>query len=137
MKKKFFNNYFKKIISFLFIFIIFGAFINTAIAQENYNFANESGLTSTGKNAGYSSTTPSPENIVGRAIQTVLGLLGIVFLALMIYAGIMWMTAQGNEQKVEKAKNMITEAIVGLIIVVISYAIAFFIIQYFSNNTLA
>jgi hypothetical protein len=53
----------------------------------------------------------------------------------MIYAGILWMTAQGNDQKVEKAKQMITEAIVGLIIVVAAYAIAYFVINYFGNTS--
>ena len=40
---------------------------------------------------------------IGKIIQVFLGLLGVIFLILLIYAGWMWMTSQGNEEKVEKA----------------------------------
>ena len=68
--------------------------------------------------------------IVGVVVQAALALIGVVFLALMIYAGYNWMTARGEEEKVEKAKDTITRAIIGLIIVVGAYAIWSFI---FSN----
>ena len=134
MKKQALNNF--AIITSLVLFVTFGFFSSGFAADKNYNFANDSGLVSTGVNAGYSATGASPEIIVARLIQTILGFLGIAFLGFMIYAGITWMTAQGNEQKVEKAKNMITESIVGLIIVVAAYAIAYFVISYFSTNIL-
>ena len=61
--------------------------------------------------------------IVGVVVQAALALIGVVFLALMIYAGYNWMTARGEEEKVEKAKDTITRAFIGLIIVVGAYAI--------------
>ena len=60
-------------------------------------------------------------------IKTILELLGFIFVVLMIYAGILWMTAGGNEEQVEKAKNLIKQALTGLIIVVLAYAITYFI----------
>jgi len=125
-----------KIITTVIFFVFFCFFCYGLAADKNYDFTENSGLSTTGANAGYSQTVVSPEVVVGGLIQTVLGLLGIAFLGFMIYAGIVWMTAQGNEQKVEKAKNMITESIVGLIIVVAAYAIAYFVINYFSANIL-
>lgn len=65
--------------------------------------------------------------IVGTAIGALLGLIGAIFLVLMIYAGYHWMTARGEEEKVNKAKDTITRAIIGLIIVVGAYAIWSFI----------
>jgi len=65
--------------------------------------------------------------IIGTVIQMALSLLGVIFLVLMLYAGYHWMTAQGEEEKVNKAKDTITRAIIGLIIVVGSYAIWAFI----------
>lgn len=73
----------------------------------------------------------SLSEIIGAAIKAFLSLLGVIFLVLMIYAGFHWMTAQGDEQKVEKAKNTIVRAIVGLVIVVGAYAIWAFIKSYF------
>lgn len=39
----------------------------------------------------------------------------------------MWMTAGGDEQKVTKAKDLITQAVIGLIVVLAAYAITAFI----------
>ena len=49
--------------------------------------------------------------------------MGVVFLILMIYGGYLWMLARGNEQEVEKAKNIIQNALIGLVIVLAAYAI--------------
>lgn len=66
--------------------------------------------------------------IVGRLINPVLGLLGMVFMVLIIYAGVLWMTAAGNEEKVAKAKKIIYTATVGLVIVTFAYVISELII---------
>ncbi len=75
--------------------------------------------------------TDSLSEIIGTAIKGFLSLLGVIFLGLMLYAGFHWMTARGEEEKVEKAKSTITRAIVGLVIVVGAYAIWAFIRAYF------
>lgn len=64
---------------------------------------------------------------VGQAIGIVLSFVGVLFLILMIYAGILWMTSQGNEQQVAKAKGMLVNGIIGLIIVFAAYTITSFI----------
>jgi len=69
----------------------------------------------------------SVDSIVANIISIFLGLLGIVFVVLLIYAGFQWMTAEGNEEKVEKAKATITRAIIGLAIVIAAYAITYFV----------
>lgn len=63
----------------------------------------------------------------GQIIGTVLSFVGVLFLILMIYAGILWMTAQGNDSQVTKAKNLLINGIIGLIIVFAAYAITSFI----------
>ena len=45
----------------------------------------------------------------------------------MIYGGITWMTAGGNETTVTNAKKTITAAIIGLVIVISAYAITLFL----------
>lgn len=68
--------------------------------------------------------------IIQAVISAFLGLLGIIFLVLIIYAGFNWMTAQGDEEKVTVAKNTLTRAVIGLVIIVAAYAITYFV---FSN----
>ena len=64
---------------------------------------------------------------VGTIIGAGLAFIGVLFFILMIYGGFLWMTAQGNEQQVEKAKNLIIAAIIGLVIVMSAYAITAYI----------
>ena len=54
---------------------------------------------------------------------------GAVILCLILYAGYTWLTAEGEPDKVKKAKNMITNSIIGLIIVLASYSIALFVVE--------
>lgn len=63
----------------------------------------------------------------GQIVGLVLSFVGVIFLALMIYAGITWMTAAGNEQQVTKAKSLMVNATIGLIVVFAAYAITSFI----------
>lgn len=67
--------------------------------------------------------------LIGRFIQILLGLTGIIFLVIIITAGITYMTAAGDATKVEKAKKNITQSIIGLILIVGAYSISTFIID--------
>ncbi len=71
--------------------------------------------------------TTTLEIVIANVIKTVLGLLSIVFLILILSAGIRWMTAEGNEEQVAKARKTLKTAIIGLIIVLAAYAITYFI----------
>jgi len=73
--------------------------------------------------------------MVGNLINVALGFLGVVFLVLMLYAGFLWMTAQGDDTKVKKAKDMIFQAIIGLIIIVAAYALTSFVMGSLLNAT--
>lgn len=64
---------------------------------------------------------------VGQIVGLALSFVGVIFLILMIYAGVTWMTAQGNDQQVNKAKNLLINATIGLVIVFAAYAITAFI----------
>ncbi len=59
-------------------------------------------------------------------INTILGLLGIVAVVLVLYAGFLWMTAAGNDEKIGTAKKILSAGIFGLIIIFSAYAIAQF-----------
>lgn len=61
--------------------------------------------------------------VAGTIIQAALGLTGLIFLILMVYAGFLWMTARGEEDQVAKAKKIITAAVLGLIVIIAAYAI--------------
>ncbi len=60
---------------------------------------------------------------IGGIISAAMGLVGVLFLVLMIYGGFLWMTAAGNEKRVESAKSIMVSAVIGLAIVFGAYAI--------------
>lgn len=75
--------------------------------------------------------------IIATIIQTALSLLGVLFLLLLIYGGYLYMTAHGNDQQVEKAKKIILQAFIGIIIVLAAYAVSWFIINSLGGQTLS
>lgn len=64
---------------------------------------------------------------IGIIIGAVLSFIGVIFMALIILGGFQWMIARGNDQQVEKAKNLIIQSIIGLIIILSAYAITAFV----------
>ena len=94
-------------------------------AKINFVLAGDYGLDKAAKEAGLASTGKGDIiGIVGTIIDLVLGYLGLVFLVLTIYGGLIWMTAGGNPENVKKAKSLISNAVIGLFIIFASYGIA-------------
>lgn len=73
---------------------------------------------------------------VGKIIRILLGLLGIIFLALTVYAGALWMTSQGEEEKVTKATGILKTSVIGLIIILASYSLSYFVLDKIFEATL-
>jgi len=65
--------------------------------------------------------------LIGGVINAILGLVGVVFFVLMIYAGFLWMTAAGNEERVTKAKSIFVTSVIGLIVIIGAYYILDFV----------
>jgi TRAP-type C4-dicarboxylate transport system permease small subunit len=128
----------KLILSVLFL-VVFCFIISTSsvFAAKQLNNAFKADKTSSplqdvaGK-AGYSGVTTGDDSagiqvLIGQIIQAVLSLLGVIFLAYLIYGGYLWMTDQGNEEQVKKAKSILKNSVIGLVIVVSAYAISYFV----------
>lgn len=67
--------------------------------------------------------------IIARVIRVFLGLTGVILTALVVYAGYLYMTAQGVPAQIEKAKNIIKNAVIGLVIIFSSFAITTWILN--------
>ena len=126
--------FFKIILLIICIFtifsLVFATNINYTQAETAIGKFNKS-LNNSAKGMGYAvkgddkhQTLPQR---IGTIIQIVLTFLGVIFLLLMIYGGYIWMLARGNEQEITKAKDIIKNSIIGLIIVLAAYAITAFV----------
>lgn len=67
--------------------------------------------------------------LIGGLINAFLGVLGIIFVVLVVYAGYLYLTAAGDDGKVSKAKTLLGQAVIGLIIIIAAYAISTFVID--------
>lgn len=90
-------------------------------AQEGLN------TTATESFGGKVTSGPSISQTIGQVIGYILSFVGVIFLVLIIYAGFTWMLARGNEAEVKKAKDLMYDAIIGLIIIMSAYAITAFV----------
>jgi len=88
--------------------------------------------------SGYQKDANSPEVIISTILYYSFGFLGIIFIGLTMYGGIQWMLGGkgGKEKQIEKGKQIIKGAIIGLVIVMAAYAITWFIFNILVINTL-
>ena len=69
--------------------------------------------------------------VIINIIKVLLTFLGLVAVTIVLYGGYLWMTAAGNEQRIELAKQVLKNGLIGLVIILAAYAIVAFIISYF------
>lgn len=117
------------------IFIIIALLIIVPYANAGLQDAFTKTLPSVAKKGGYVTNGEiSVESSISKIINGVLSLIGLVFVVLIIYSGIIWMTAGGQEKKVEEAKGTIKQSIIGLIVVLGAYALSYFIVNALSSG---
>ncbi|MFA6130857.1 MAG: Ig-like domain-containing protein [Patescibacteria group bacterium] len=103
---------------------IFGGLSVSLLAAPVFVFAQDS-LTTVGETAGMGGADLM--TIIGRIIGVFLAMLGVIFLGLVLYAGFLWMTSKGEEQQILKAKKMLINAVIGLMITLGAYGITSFV----------
>ena len=76
-----------------------------------------------------------PRTVIANVINVILGFLGLIAVIIILMGGFKWMTAGGNQDKVDEAKKLITAGIIGLVIILASFGIATFIINSLAGAT--
>ena len=111
----------KKTILFLLVLLIFSSLIFISIANAKGDPTDTVTLTNP------LGTEVTPQIFIGRIIKAVLGIVGSLALLMFIYGGFNWMTAAGSPEKVEKGKQILLWATIGLIVIFTSYALVKFV----------
>jgi len=108
------------------IFFAFSPALSTANSWTER--AEDGGLSTIGAEAyGETGNPKDIRTIIATIIKVVLGFLGVIFVVLLIFAGIKYMTSGGDQEKVKDAVGQIKNAVIGLIIIVAAYSITYFI----------
>lgn len=131
----------KKIKNYVFILpLIFFLFFSLNIGVGSaFSFLEKTGVDATAKGTGHTSQKifNSAESLdlgAGAIVNIILSLVGVLFMALIIYGGVLWMTAGGNEERVNRAKSTITRAVIGLAVVLLAYSISILLVTAFSGS---
>lgn len=89
-------------------------------------YAQDYGLSDSARLSGYGEND-DVYSFIRLIVNVVLSLLAIVFFSLMLFGGLRWMTARGNEEFTKKAKSIIEGAIIGLVVVLAAYGVTTFL----------
>ncbi|PJA47194.1 hypothetical protein CO172_02770 [Candidatus Uhrbacteria bacterium CG_4_9_14_3_um_filter_36_7] len=87
------------------------------------------GVDQAANKAGFSTTSKDIYTVTGELISVLLGALGIAFVLLLVYAGILYLVAQGDENTTKKAMKIIKTAVMGMVLIAGAYAVANFVIS--------
>lgn len=71
----------------------------------------------------------SAEKLMINIFNTIYLVAGALAVAMIIYAGIQYVTSAGNSTKVESAKNTITYSVIGLIVILLATVITNFVVK--------
>lgn len=77
---------------------------------------------------------PSVPRYAGKIVQGGLAISGLIFFALAVYGGIMYLTAGGNEEQAKKSTKILVRATIGLFIIIFAGAITQFIDDYLRRS---
>lgn len=122
-------------------------FLMTLFFVLSYNFVfaqstsqNNVGGTQTKQNnssnvcAGSACTLTNPigattvQTLVGRLINTAMGVVGSIALLMFVYGGFTWMLSAGNSEKVKKGTDIVVWSALGMALVFMSYALVRFVL---------
>lgn len=80
-------------------------------------------------NAGVNLGQTDLKQVIANIINIFLSFLGVLAVLLILYAGYLWMTSRGDEDKIKTAKGIIVSAVIGLVIILSAYAVASFVLN--------
>lgn len=131
----------KQVFSFIFLLVLtlfilpVDGLSSPALAQsgaETSLFRGQEGMAEIG--GVYGGKTPQDIRlVVVKFIRLALSFLGLIFLLLIIAAGFKWMTSGGNDEAIGKAKKLLVNSLIGLIIILVAWTITTYLIYVISR----
>ncbi len=126
----------KKLLSFILVFFFVFAVFNFVGAQTGGINNNQGGNSATNTNPCPSGTClenplgsiNSPQELIGKIINSVLGVVGSLALLMFVFGGLTWMTSGGSSDKVKKGRDIIVWSAIGLAVIFLSYGLVRFLI---------
>jgi len=120
----------KKLIFIFLSLVVLSIFINTSVFAAGIEDTKEptSGTVSLTNPLTGTTKSEGVPVLLGKVINSVLGIVGSLALVMFIYGGITWMLSAGNQEQVTKGKNILIWAAAGIVIIFTSYALVKFVL---------
>ena len=103
-----------------------------SVSAQEEGGALSSGLDTAAKQGGLFKEGDADELLaqeIGKYIRLGMGFMGIVFLIIVLYGGITWLTGGGTPKNLENAKKIISQGAIGLIVTMLAYQVTAFVIK--------
>lgn len=110
------------------LILCFAVFLMLPVRAQTPDIDNLKNSLNTSAGTAGLDTSTDLQTAIGRPIGYLFGIIGIIFLAVTLLGGIIWMTAGGNEEKVHKAKQFIGNGANGLIVMFFAYALVYVVL---------
>lgn len=68
-------------------------------------------------------------SFVSNIIKWILGIIGIILVAMFVYGGVMYATSAGNDERVETGKKIMIYAVIGVAIIAVAFIASDYIIK--------
>lgn len=115
-------------ITFLFLALVNMIALPVAAQDIGLNYATNLGL--------QTANETNPQQMAVDIVKYIMTFLGIIAVCIILYGGFMWMTAAGNEDRVESAKKIIIAGAIGLVVILAAFAIITFVVN-ITNDALS
>lgn len=126
------------IVTISFSFVVLSGLYSPVVSHaQNAPVRDPYGLETTASRSGLlkANTPRDVPTIAGNIIGTALSMISVIFFILMVYGGFLWMTAHGDESQVTKAQETIIGAVIGIIVILASYAITNYVTTSVISNS--
>jgi hypothetical protein len=123
---------------FLLLFVVPALFISLPtkkVLADQVLVEGQTGFEEVGSVFGGERAKQDPRSLIANIISIVLGFLAVIFLGLTVFAGFQYMTSGGNTEKTSKAIALLQNAIIGLVIVFMAWALTRFTIVMLNRAT--
>lgn len=72
-------------------------------------------------------------DVIGKVVDIVLGFVGVVLFIIFLYAGFLYLTSNGEAENVKKAKLLLKNAVIGVILITLAYVVTNFVLTQLST----
>src|SRR3990167_3001730 len=80
-------------------------------------------------------TKADPVSATIGIINVVLGLLSLIAVVIVLYAGFTWMLSGGSSERIKKARDLLINAVIGLLIIMAAYGISKYVFDLLNKAT--